>query len=100
MQTNVNKIVEYIEENILTHIDYMYETPMFGPFLHIGLNGPYSKKIRFYRGDMQCDLDNLATQYPDETVQLLNHWQDAKAYLNTEISNKNEIIKLINDFEV
>ena len=53
IKENLNNIVKYIEENILPHITYSYETGMldktdFPYCYYIGLNGPYSDKIRFY----------------------------------------------------
>ena len=55
INTNIQKIVAYIEGNILPHLDHSYETPLFGPIetwgrtnehrgqrYYIALNGPYA----------------------------------------------------------
>jgi hypothetical protein len=102
IRTNLQKIVEYIEENILPHITYLYETGSFGTQeimhgCHIGLNGSYSDKIRFYCSDSWYGEDTLPDEY---AVVFLKYWQDAKSYMNTEIKNNEETIKLIENFDV
>ena len=105
IRTNLQKIVEYIEENILPHITYPYETGVFGTQeimhgCHIGLNGPYSDKIRFYCNDDWYNADVLAEKAPDYAVVFLKYWQDAKSYMNTEIKNNVETVRLIENFEI
>ena len=97
---NLTKITSYIETNILPHITYSYETGKFGSNHYIGLNGPYSDKIRFYCYDTWFNLAGLAQHYPEDAVIFLRHWQDAKSYMNNEIKRNAETIKLIESFEI
>ena len=97
IRANLQKIVEYIEENILPHITYAYETGRFGQNYRIGLNGPYRNKIRFYYGDTWWGACNLSDE---DAVEILQYWQDAKSYMNTEIKNNADKIKLIENFEI
>ena len=97
IRANIQKIVEYIEEDILPHITYSYETGVFGETeilrgCYIGLNGPYSDKIRFYCSDSWHGADTLPEEY---AVVFLKYWQDAKSYMNTEIKNNMETIRMI-----
>ena len=110
---NIQKIVAYIESEILPHINYSYETPNFGPIetwgrmdehrgqrYCIALNGPYKDKIRFYHGILSLDTENIAYEYPNCAVQFLKYWQEAKVYMNAEIANNRQNIEVINNFEV
>lgn len=112
IKANLNKIVEYIEENILPHITYSYETGVFGPIeswgafnemggcrYKIALNGPYKDKIRFYYGDVPHNASELMENV-NYAVNFLKCWQDAKSYMNTEVKNNIETIKLIENFEI
>lgn len=97
IRANIHKIVDYIEKNILPHITYSYETGRFGQIYSIGLSGTYSDQIRFYCGNTWYNADVL----PDEeAVVFLQYWQDAKSYMNTEIKNNAETVKLIENFEI
>lgn len=109
---NIQKIVGYIEENILPHITYCYETGTFGPVetwgrsdekrgkrYYIALNGPYSDKIRFYHGISCFNAESLVT-IPDHAVNFLKYWHDAKMYMNTEIQKIAETNNIINTFTV
>ena len=113
IKENIDKIVEYIEENILPHITYSYETGVFGPTetwgrwdenrgqrYYIALNGPYRDKIRFYHGPLWYNAEELVEDVPYYAVNFLKYWQDAKMYMNTEIANQKEIVEVINNFEV
>ena len=114
IKENLEKITKYIEENILPHIDYDYETPEFGPIekwgvydenhgarLTIRVNGS-SNKIEFRHAGIPFDLDNVVNNsyFAKYGVWLCAYWFDAKAYLNTEIQKTNDTIKLINEFEI
>ena len=113
INANIQKIIVYIEGNILPQIDYSYETPEFGPVetwgrmnehrgkrYYIALNGPYADRIRLYHGPICWGIKDIAYEATDCAVQLLQYWQDAKMYMNVEIAAKKDIIKTINDFEV
>ena len=113
IHANIQKIVEYIEENILPHITYCYETGMFGPTetwgrndekhgkkYYIALNGPYADKIRFYHGILCFNAEELATRYPECAVNFLKYWQDAKMYMHTELQKITETNNIINTFTV
>lgn len=100
IRKNIHKIASYIEESILPHITYSYETGSFGPNFRIALNGPYSDKIRFYCNNTWFNAESLAIHYHEDAVIFLQHWQDAKCYMNTEIKNNAEKIKLIENFEI
>lgn len=113
IKANMNKIVEYIETNILPHIDYSYETETFGPMeiwgrcdenrgqrYSVALNGPYTHQIRFNHGILSCCANDLAENYPDLAINFLKYWQDAKMYMHTEIANQKETIEVINNFEI
>lgn len=112
INTNIQKIVEYIESNILPHIKYSYETGAFGPEetwgrwdenrgkrYCIALNGPYTNKIRFYHGHIPYNAKELMDS-PEIAVNFIKYWQDAKSYMNTEINNQKDTIKAIYDFEI
>lgn len=111
---NLEKITKYIEENILPHIDYDYETPEFGPIekwgvydenhgarLTIRVNGS-SNKIEFRHAGVPFNLNDIEnnSHFAKYGVWICEHWFDAKAYLNTEIQTTNDTIKLINTFKV
>ena len=111
---NLETIIKYIEENILPHIDYDYETPEFGPIekwgrwdeyrgkrLTIKVNGT-SNKIEFCHAGISFDHNKIENNsyYAKYGIWICEHWFDAKAYLNTEIQTTNDTIKLINTFEV
>ena len=113
LHTNIQKIVEYIETNILPCITYSYETEKFGPIetwgrfdehrgkrYYIALNGPYADKIRFYHSVGYYNAEDLVENCPALAVNFLKYWQDAKMYMNTEIANHSDVIKLINNFEI
>lgn len=113
IHTNIQKIVAYIENNILSHISYSYETGSFGPTetwgrwdenrgqrYYIALNGPYSDKIRFYHGINFWNAEEIAEKAPEHAVNFLKYWQDAKSYMNNEIVNNADTVKLINTFEI
>ena len=113
IRENIYKIVNYIETNILPHITYSYETGAFGPIetwgahdensgsrYFIALNGPYEDQIRFYHAGFPYDADELVEQHIDYAVIFLEYWQDAKSYMNTEIKNNAEKIKIIENFEI
>ena len=110
---NLVSIIKYIEENILPHIDYDYETPNFGPIekwgrwdeyhgkrLTIKVNGT-SNKIEFRHAGCPFDLNDIENNsyFAKYGVWICEHWFDAKAYLNTEIQTTNDTIKLINTFK-
>lgn len=110
---NIQKIVEYIETNILPHITYQYETKNFGPMeiwgrlnenkgqrYYIALNGPYADKIRFYYGIGCYNAEDLVENVPDVAVNFLKYWRFAKDYMHTEIANHSDVVELINNFEV
>ena len=97
---NIKKITDYIEKNILPHITYCYETGEFGSNHYIALNGPYESKIRFYCNNTWFNAESLVVRYPEDAVIFLKHWQDAKSYMNNEIKNNAETVKLIENFEV
>ncbi len=110
---NIKKIVEYIENNILTHITYPYETGTFGPVetwgrcdenkgqrYHIALNGPYTDKIRFYNSSMSYQNVEQLMNSPEHAVIFIKYWYDAKSYMNTEINNQKDTIKAIYEFEI
>lgn len=110
---NIQKIVAYIEDNILPYINHTYETPEFGPIetwgrmnehrgqrYYIALNGPYATKIRFYHGPICWNAKDIAYQATESALQFLKYWQDAKMYMNTEIANNKENLEVINNFEV
>lgn len=98
---NLQKIVNYIEENILPHITYSYDTGEFGPIgdkkYYIGLNGPYADQIRFYYKGNWYNVDTL---HDSDAVIFLKYWQDAKSYMNNEIIDQREVAKLIENFEI
>lgn len=113
VRANMQKIVQYIEANILPHITYSYETGLFGPNetwgafnenhgkrYKIELNGPYKDKIRFCYGNSLYNVDELVEKWTDDAVAFLEYWQDAKSYMNTEIKNNAAKIKIIETFEV
>lgn len=113
LHTDIQKIVTYIEDNILPYITYSYETGTFGPIetwgrvderkgqrYYIGLNGPYSDKIRFYHGIGYYNAEDLVENHPDLAVNFLKYWHDAKCYMNTAINNDADTIRLINTFEI
>jgi hypothetical protein len=113
IHNNIQKIVGYIEENILPHISHSYETPDFGPTetwgrfnehrgqrYHIELNGPYKYRIRFYHGSIFYDPKDIAERDPEIAVNFLKYWRDAKMYLNTEVANSKNTVELINNFEI
>ena len=113
IHTNIQKIVAYIESDILPHITYSYETGNFGPMetwgrwdenrgrrYNIALNGPYSDKIRFCYGISHWNAEEIAEEAPEQAVNFLKYWHDAKCYMNTEIKNAIETQKLINTFEI
>lgn len=113
IRENIQKIVDYIEVNILPHITYSYETGAFGPIetwgrfdentgcrYHIALNGPYKEKIRFYHAGFPYNVNELVESGIDNAVVFLEYWQDAKSYMNTEIKNNAEKIKIIETFEI
>lgn len=110
---NIQKIVEYIESNILPHITYSYETGSFGPMeswgrcdenrgqrYYIALNGPYADKIRFCYGISSWNAEAITESAPEHAVNFLKYWHDAKCYMNTEIQNNADTVKLINTFEI
>jgi hypothetical protein len=112
INTNNQKIIEYIENNILPHITYSYETGSFGPEetwgrwdenrgkrYHIALNGPYADKIRFYHANVPYNAEELIDK-PEYAVNFIKYWQDAKSYMNTEINNQKDTIKAIYDFQI
>ena len=113
IRANIQKIENYIEQNILQHIAYSYDTGAFGPMeswgiydenygrrYRIGLNGPYSDKIRFYCKDIPYNADELVENHTDDAIVFLEYWQDAKSYMNTELQNNAAKIKLIETFEI
>lgn len=101
IRDNLQKIVNYIEENILPHIAYSYATGEFGPIgdknYRIELNGPYADKIRFYYRSNWYNTDTLRDS---DAVIFLKHWQEAKSYMNNEIIDQREVAKLIENFEI
>lgn len=113
IRVNIQKVVAYIEEKILPHIDYPYETGNFGPMetwgrcdenrgqrYYIALNGPYADKIRFYHGICQWNAEDIADEATEHAVNFLKYWQDAKCYMNTEINNQKENANVIDSFEI
>ena len=104
IRDNLQKIVDYIEENILPHITYSYDTGEFGPIgdknYRIGLNGPYADKIRFCNNTGWWNMDQLANVHCDNAVIFLKYWRDAKSYMNNEIIDQREVAKLIENFEI
>ena len=113
IRANLQKIVDYIEENILPHITYSYTTGYFGPMetwgvfnenngrrYTIELNGPYHDNIRFYYADIPYHIVDLVENYTDLAVGFLTYWQDAKSYMNTEIKNNADKVKVIENFEI
>lgn len=113
IHANIQKIDAYIKSNILPHITYAYETGLFGPEetwgrsdehhgqrYYIALNGPYEDKIRFCYGNCRWNADNIALCQPEHAINFLKYWHDAKCYMNTEIKNNVDIVKLINTFEI
>ena len=109
---NLEKITKYIEENILPHIDYDYETPEFGPIekwgrfdensgkrLTIRLNY-YSNKIAFCYAGVPHSPMEFATYNDERAVQFLQYWKDAKLSLQQEINNNNYKVKIINEFKI
>jgi len=113
IKANIDKIVEYIEENVLPYITYSYETGTFGPMetwgrcdeykgqrYSIALNGPYEHRIRFYHGSVSYTVEELFNYHIDHAVNFLKYWKDAKMYMHTEIANQREIIEVINNFEI
>lgn len=96
IRANLQKIVDYIEKNILPHITYSYDTCV-REYYHIGLNGPYQDQIRFYCGDRWYNADTL---HYDDAVAFLQRWQDEKSYMNNEIKNNAETIRFIESFEI
>lgn len=113
IHNNIQKIVEYIEGDILPHITYCYETGMFGPRetwgrcdekhgqrYYIALNGPYADKIRFYHGISCYNAEELVNRAPDCAINFLKYWQDAKMYMNTEIQKITETNNLIDIFTI
>lgn len=102
---NLQKIVDYIEENILPYITYSYSTEIFGPIdnkVHfISLNNPCQHDVKFCHTTYGVlGIDKLASAYCDNAVIFLKHWQEAKSYMNNEIKNNAETIRLINNFEI
>lgn len=113
IHANIQKIVSYIEKNILPHITYCYETGNFGPIetwgrwdekrgqrYYIALNGPYADKIRFYHGCNCWNAEEITERATECAVNFLKYWHDAKCYMNTEIQNAQDIKKLINEFTI
>ena len=113
IRANLQKIVDYIEAQILPHITYSYETGTFGPMemwgmvdensgrrYKIALNGPYKDKIRFYHADVPYNADELVENNADYAVEFLKYWQDAKSYMNTEIKSKEENMRVIETFQI
>ena len=113
IKANIDKIVEYIEKNILPHITYSYETETFGPVetwgrrdeyrgqrYSIALNGPYEHRIRFNYGITSCSAEQLVDYGVDIAMNFLKYWQDAKMYMYTEVANQKEIVEVINNFEI
>lgn len=96
IRANLQKIVNYIEKNILPHITYSYDTCAC-EFYHIGLNGPYQDQIRFCCGSTWYNADTIPY---DDAVEFLQRWQDEKSYMNNEIKNNAETIRLIESFEI
>lgn len=100
IRANIQRIIDYIEKEIFPHITYDYETGVLGSGFRLGLNGPYSEKIRFYYGNTWYNADIFVEDSPNCAVEFLQHWQDAKSYMNNEIKNNAEKIKLIENFEI
>ena len=113
IRTNIQKIVSYIEDNILPHITYCYETGTFGPRetwgrsnekhgqrYYIAVNGPYADKIRFYHGISCYNAETLANKELDHAVNFLKYWQDAKMYMHQELQSLTEINNTISMFVI
>lgn len=104
---NLELIIKYIEENILPHIDYDYETPEFGPDeksgkrLTIRLNNSH-EKIQFRHADIPFTIEDVerSSYFTRYAVWFLEYWHDAKYYMHTEIQNNKDTINLINEFEI
>ena len=110
---NIQKIVEYIEENVLPHVTYYYETGVFGPIetwgrsgekcgkrYYIALNGPYADQIRFYHGMSCYNAEEIARKSPECAVNFLKYWQDAKMFMHTELQKLSETNNIINTFTI
>lgn len=110
MKENMQAINNYIEINILPHINYQFETGKFGPKevwgrydensgsrYSISLNN-YSRKINYcYAGVPHTIEENMQ---PKHMLAFIEHWKKAKEYLNAEIQLQKRNNEIINNFEI
>lgn len=109
MKENLNKIVKYIEEEVLPYIDYQYETPKFGPLekwgrfdensgfrFSIKLNN-YSRNINFCHADVPFSVEEIPEKY---LLTFIEYWQEAKTAFNTELQLQKKNNDIINNFQI
>lgn len=110
MKENMKEINNYIETNILPHIDYEHETPTFGPIeiwgrynessgsrYSIKLNTS-SNKINYCYANIPYSIEENIS--PNKMLIFIEYWKEAKMALNKEIQLQKRNDEIINNFEI
>ena len=110
MRQHIIDIEAYIEEEILPHINYLYETPEFGPIEKWGRFDEKSEQrytIRLNSGNTKVEflhggIPYFAGQFfPDEYMyHIIENWKQIKYMLLKETENKSRVANIINNFEI
>ena len=110
MRQHIIDIEAYIEKEILPHINYVYETPEFGPVEKWGRVDERSGQrytIRLNSGNTKVEFCHAGIPYfaneffPEEYMyNIISHWKKAKSILLTQTEVQQIIEETINNFEV
>lgn len=110
MKKHIINIEKYIEEEILPHINYKYETPEFGPIEKWGRfdeNSGQRYTIRLNSGSTKVEFCHAGIPYfagqlfPEDYMMIfLQYWQNAKSLLLSEIENQKYKNDIIDNFKI
>lgn len=110
MRQHIIDIEAYIEKEILPYIDYVYETPAFGPIEKWGRFDEKSGQrytIRLNSGNTKVEFCHAGIPYfaeqffPDQYMyHIIENWQQIKSMLLKETENKERVASIINNFEI
>ena len=110
MRQHIINIEGYIEKEILPHINYVYETPEFGPIEKWGRfdeNSGQRYTIRLNSGNTKVEFCHAGIPYfgeqffPDQYMyHIIENWKHIKDMFLKEIENKQNMVSIINNFEI
>lgn len=110
MKKHIIDIEAYIEKEILPYIDYIYESPAFGPIEKWGRfdeNSGQRYTIRLNSGNMKVEFCHAGIPYfagqffPDQYMyHIIENWKQIKYMLLKETESKERVASIINNFEI